>query len=226
MYSRRRFTFLAGAAVAATGWSLPALPSENHDLAVWKDPWCGCCGGWIAHMQAAGHSAEVTELEDMEALKTELGIPVELRSCHTAKVGGYLIEGHVPAQAVEKLMRERPDVIGLAVLLVHPEWAHRRERLLTPMKSSPSDARDRPHSCASAAPKLSRSKRPRHEPRPSTFGCSPPYMAWPPTVSPKAGNTIQTAMAIIIRFSVNETKPSGTLLEPPTQAHLSSRLSM
>ncbi len=66
-------------------------------------------------MQAAGHSAEVTELEDMEALKTELGIPVELRSCHTAKIGGFAIEGHVPAQAVEKLMRERPDVIGLAV---------------------------------------------------------------------------------------------------------------
>jgi hypothetical protein len=66
-------------------------------------------------MQAAGHAAEVKELDDLEALKNELGVPAELRSCHTAKVGGYVIEGHVPAQAVEKLLRERPDIVGLAV---------------------------------------------------------------------------------------------------------------
>ncbi|HEV7291320.1 MAG TPA: DUF411 domain-containing protein [Devosia sp.] len=115
MYNRRSFIVLTGAAVAASVWSLPVLASESHDLAVWKDPWCGCCGGWVAHMQAAGHAAEVTELEDMEALKDEFGVPAELRSCHTAQIAGYVLEGHVPAQAVEKLLRERPDVIGLAV---------------------------------------------------------------------------------------------------------------
>lgn len=115
MHNRRSFIVLAGAAVAASVWSLHIFASESDDLAVWKDPWCGCCGGWVAHMQAAGHAAEVTELEDMETLKTELGIPAELRSCHTAKIGGYVIEGHVPAQAVEKLLRERPDIVGLAV---------------------------------------------------------------------------------------------------------------
>lgn len=115
MYNRRSFIVLVGAAVAASVWSLAVLASESTDLEVWKDPWCGCCGGWVAHMQAAGHAAEVNELENMEALKNQLGVPAELRSCHTAQIEGYLLEGHVPAAAVEKLLRERPDIVGLAV---------------------------------------------------------------------------------------------------------------
>ncbi len=82
-----------------------------------RDPGCGCCLNWAAHVET-GMSAEVSSVDstDMAAVKTQNGVPQNLRSCHTMLVEGYVIEGHVPADAIEKLLRERPTgVTGLAV---------------------------------------------------------------------------------------------------------------
>lgn len=88
-----------------------ALPLVN----VTKDPSCGCCDGWVAHIEAAGFPVRVVESTDMDSLKQRLGVPAELASCHTAEVGGYVVEGHVPAAAIRRLLAERPDATGLAV---------------------------------------------------------------------------------------------------------------
>ena len=84
-------------------------------MTVWKSPWCGCCAGWAEHMTSAGFSLDVKDTEDLDAIKTEAGVPDELQSCHTARVGRYVIEGHVPASDIERLLAEQPDAHGLAV---------------------------------------------------------------------------------------------------------------
>ena len=82
-----------------------------------KSPTCGCCGAWVEHMAMAGHETSVEDMPDdaLAALKVSLGIPDEMVSCHTAMVDGYVVEGHVPAADVERLLSERPDAIGLSV---------------------------------------------------------------------------------------------------------------
>lgn len=94
--------------------SLPAgVPAE---MAIYKDPSCGCCTEWVKHVQAAGFKATVHDTSDMNAVKASLGVPASLHSCHTAKVGAYVVEGHVPADLVVKLLRDKPaDARGLAV---------------------------------------------------------------------------------------------------------------
>jgi hypothetical protein len=82
---------------------------------VYKSPYCGCCGEWVAHLQKAGFSVEVHEVADVSALRERLGISDEHASCHSAKVGGYVLEGHVPADDVKRLLREKPQAVGLAV---------------------------------------------------------------------------------------------------------------
>ena len=84
-------------------------------LLVAKTPGCGCCEGWAEHLRAAGFACEVSENPDLDALKDELKVPADLRSCRTATVAGYVVEGHVPAPAVRRLLVERPAVLGLAV---------------------------------------------------------------------------------------------------------------
>ena len=84
-------------------------------MTVNRDPACGCCGDWIAHVKAAGFSVDEIESANLAPLKTKLGVPVELSSCHTAEIGGYAIEGHVPADAIKRLLAERPQAKGLAV---------------------------------------------------------------------------------------------------------------
>jgi hypothetical protein len=87
-------------------------PAFAADMTVYKDPNCGCCGKWVKHIEAAGHNV-ITK--DMNNTKTALGVPNQLRSCHTAKVDGYVLEGHVPIADVERLLFERPEAQGLAV---------------------------------------------------------------------------------------------------------------
>ena len=85
-------------------------------ITVYKDPACGCCTKWVEHLRASGLAPEVHDRDDMDALKDSLGVPSELRSCHTAVAGRYVIEGHVPAADVKKLLAAAPaNVIGLAV---------------------------------------------------------------------------------------------------------------
>lgn len=85
-------------------------------LTVYKDPSCGCCTKWVVHLKAAGLKPVARDRSDMEALKDSLGVPASLRSCHTAVVGRYVIEGHVPAADVKRLLKTAPKgVLGLAV---------------------------------------------------------------------------------------------------------------
>lgn len=112
-----RRALLAGLAAVPVMFSLPGpLRAETLPLVtVTKDPSCGCCGGWTEHMKAAGFPVRVVESDDVVSLKQRLGVPADLASCHTAEVDGYVIEGHVPAAAVKRLLAERPLGVGLAV---------------------------------------------------------------------------------------------------------------
>ena len=114
IWTRRRF--LLASAVATTGMSWAALAADNLILIeVWKDPNCGCCQAWVEHLRGAGFSVSVRETSAMRDVKTRLGVPSKLTSCHTAKVGTYVIEGHVPATAISRLLKNRPAARGLAV---------------------------------------------------------------------------------------------------------------
>jgi hypothetical protein len=84
-------------------------------VAVFKTPTCGCCSNWVDHMKANGFELKVQDVDDIAAIKEKLGVAPEISSCHTSQVGGYVIEGHVPAAAVQRLLKERPKVAGLAV---------------------------------------------------------------------------------------------------------------
>ncbi len=83
---------------------------------VYKDPGCGCCEKWVEHLKAQGFTTKTTNVADIDRVKAKYNVPASARSCHTALVGGYVIEGHVPAADVQRLLKERPaGVVGLAV---------------------------------------------------------------------------------------------------------------
>ena len=84
-------------------------------MVVYKTPTCGCCRSWVDHVQQAGFQVEVHDMADVQPVKSEHGLPQHLASCHTAIVDGYVIEGHVPADVIRRLLRERPQVAGIAV---------------------------------------------------------------------------------------------------------------
>jgi len=84
-------------------------------MIVSKDPNCGCCSGWVAHLRRNGFAVSVTETADVQSVKARLGVPADLSSCHTAEIAGYVIEGHVPAQAITRLLTDEPIALGLAV---------------------------------------------------------------------------------------------------------------
>lgn len=96
---------------AAGALAQAALPTVE----VFKSPYCGCCTDWVKHMQAAGFAVKVHNVDDTQAARAAAGMPDSLASCHTAKVGGYAIEGHVPAQDIRRLLVEKPKAVGLAV---------------------------------------------------------------------------------------------------------------
>lgn len=100
---------------AAGGDSQPAADGDLPSVLVYKGPACGCCESWVGHMRAAGFTVEVRNTEDLGTIMARAGVPAELGSCHTAEVGGYFVEGHVPADDVKRLLAEKPDARGLAV---------------------------------------------------------------------------------------------------------------
>lgn len=115
--NRRRF-FKSAAALAALSArsALPAFAAPaGPEVQVFKSPSCGCCGSWVEHMRAAGFTVRVTEVNDTTAARKRLGLPDRYGSCHTATVGGYVLEGHVPAAEVKRLLASKPKAIGLAV---------------------------------------------------------------------------------------------------------------
>jgi hypothetical protein len=110
MISRRQL--IAGVAVlVATPRGLAASPA----LEVWKNRGCACCSAWAKHFEEAGFAITMHEVDDLTPVRVAAGVPADLAGCHTAKVDGYVIEGHVPVAAVQRLLAERPAVSGLAV---------------------------------------------------------------------------------------------------------------
>ena len=99
---------------ASTG--LPALLVHKHES-------CGCCGAWVDHMRSAGLQVDVRNVEDMQPIKSRLGVPHEMASCHTGEIAGYFIEGHVPAGDVKRLLQERPDANNLGVCMVKTQYS-------------------------------------------------------------------------------------------------------
>ncbi len=116
MSNASRRQFLATLAAAAASAAAPAWASTPAPIAVevWKDPNCGCCQDWVDHMQANGFTVQVHNTGN-NAVRAKLGLPPELGSCHTALVGGYVIEGHVPAADVHKLLKAQPKALGITV---------------------------------------------------------------------------------------------------------------
>ena len=106
---------LSAVILVGTGALAWTQVTQSADVVVYKSPTCGCCGKWVQHMEQAGFNVEVQDRQDLIPIKKELGVPGRLQSCHTAKVGGYLVEGHVPADLIQRMLKERPDIRGLAV---------------------------------------------------------------------------------------------------------------
>lgn len=89
--------------------------AQTPAMVVHKDPNCGCCTKWVRHLTDANFAVTVEETSNLSAVRARLGVPTALAGCHTAEIGGYVIEGHVPAAAIRRLLQERPQAIGLAV---------------------------------------------------------------------------------------------------------------
>ncbi len=113
--SRRGLMIGAVQGLAALALAGKAAAETLPKMTVTRDPNCGCCGNWVEHIKAAGFPVDVIQVDDVLPLKARLGVPEALMSCHTAEIGGYVIEGHVPAEAVKRLLIERPKAIGIAV---------------------------------------------------------------------------------------------------------------
>jgi hypothetical protein len=102
-------------AAAATAADPVMAAAELPVVHVYKTPTCGCCTDWVTHIEHAGFKTEVQDLPNLAAIKQRAGVPQHLESCHTSLVGGYVIEGHVPASAIRRLLAEKPAVAGIAV---------------------------------------------------------------------------------------------------------------
>jgi hypothetical protein len=131
----RRSLLMGGGVIIATGAVVgglllrqsPAIASgetiktsegetvKTSEIVVYKTPTCGCCGAWVQHLTDAGLNARTVNQNDLTKTREKLGAPADLRSCHIAVADGYVVEGHVPADAITKLLTERPDAVGIFV---------------------------------------------------------------------------------------------------------------
>lgn len=110
--------------------------AQNPDsfVEVWKTPSCGCCAAWVSHLEENGFTVKVNDVDNTDSFRAALGMPQKYGSCHSAKVNGYAIEGHVPANDIKKLLVEKPDAVGLAVPAMpmgspgmeHPDFPEKR----------------------------------------------------------------------------------------------------
>jgi hypothetical protein len=110
--TRRSALFASLASLLQTG---TVFAGKKEVITVHKDPTCGCCSGWVEHLQKAGFDTKVLDTRDLDAVKQRLGVPDDLAACHTAEIAGYVIEGHVPAAALKRFLAEKPSAAGLAV---------------------------------------------------------------------------------------------------------------
>ncbi len=104
-----------GRAATAEPVQLASAGAAGLSIKVYKSPTCGCCANWIEHLEAAGFDVQVENSDAMALVKAEAGVPIALQSCHTAMIGDYVFEGHVPVETIVRFMEEKPDVQGLAV---------------------------------------------------------------------------------------------------------------
>lgn len=111
----RRFAITAVAGLMLAGGVGMAAQGRQATVEVYKSPTCGCCSKWVAHLRSHGFVVRTTDTDAVDELKTKHGVPRRARSCHTALVGGYVVEGHVPAADVQRLLKERPAIAGIAV---------------------------------------------------------------------------------------------------------------
>lgn len=119
-----------------SGQAAQALANaQSRVIEVWKTPTCGCCQAWIDHLKAEGFEVKANDVRETASFRAALGISQDYGSCHSARVGGYALEGHVPAAEIRKLLQEKPDAIGLAVPnmpmgspgMEHPDHPEKRE---------------------------------------------------------------------------------------------------
>ncbi|MDO8293955.1 MAG: DUF411 domain-containing protein [Gallionella sp.] len=97
-----------------------AAMAQATVVEVFKSPYCGCCGKWVEHLRQNGFEVKAHDVEDVPAVRQKLGMPDRLGSCHTAKIGGYVVEGHVPATDIQRLLKEKPKALGLSVPSMPP----------------------------------------------------------------------------------------------------------
>jgi hypothetical protein len=109
-----RLNVTVAAVLIGIALCLHALPA-GPEVIVYKDAFCGCCSVWAKHLEANGFQVKVRDVENMDQYKKTYSVPSSVRSCHTAVVNGYTIEGHVPAEDIQRLLKERPKVKGLGV---------------------------------------------------------------------------------------------------------------
>ncbi len=93
----------------------PGNSQPRSTVVVYKTPTCGCCKKWVTHLEESGFTVKTTDMDDLSNIKTQFGVPQNLRSCHTAVVDGYIVEGHVPADVIEKMLNEKPEIAGISV---------------------------------------------------------------------------------------------------------------
>ena len=113
----RRWWTLTGVGVvlvALVAIGVTGREAHGQAITVWKSPTCGCCTGWVAYLREHGFDVTVHEVQDLTPVNARLGVPNAALSCHTAEVGGYAVEGHVPVEDIERLLTERPPVGGIA----------------------------------------------------------------------------------------------------------------
>lgn len=117
LFNARRpvLLFLVAAAIAWAGTIWVAAQGTKPQMTVYKSPTCGCCSKWIEHMKANGFDVKAIDVDDVDKVKREHGVPASAASCHTGLVNGYVVEGHVPADAVQKMLKEKPAIAGIAV---------------------------------------------------------------------------------------------------------------
>jgi hypothetical protein len=99
----------------STGSSIGGVPAGQADFVVYKSPDCGCCVGHVAYLRNLDFTVDVIETRQLASIKSQYNIPYNMQSCHTAVIEGYFVEGHVPIEAISKLLEEKPDIDGIAL---------------------------------------------------------------------------------------------------------------
>ncbi len=97
------------------GDTISEAPANGLLATIYKSPSCGCCGQYAAYLEKKGYGVDIEGIADMQSIKEQFDVPYELESCHTMEIDGYVVEGHVPEEAVQKLLAERPDIKGIGM---------------------------------------------------------------------------------------------------------------